>query len=225
MKKLFEIDNNERQRILEMHTNATKKNYLIEQNDRPVGVEGKFAYVKGAKGHSDESKIEAEKLGKQYFGTDKFETIQVNSGWALVKNDALQKIDLMSKTESPIENDEGLNYDYETKRIMYKKSNGVETPVSDSNSLYQKMKKHISQGGGSTAANVAFNKAQEVKNFYDNPSNSTFLELCNNLNPQSVFHMYGFPGISGKCGRLNLGLSELQNKLEPTEYMIVQDKQ
>jgi hypothetical protein len=32
MKKLFEIDNSEKQRILEMHQNATKKNYLSEQN-------------------------------------------------------------------------------------------------------------------------------------------------------------------------------------------------
>ncbi len=31
MKKLFEIDNSEKQRILEMHQNAVKKNYLSEQ--------------------------------------------------------------------------------------------------------------------------------------------------------------------------------------------------
>ena len=31
MKKLFEIDENEKKRILEMHENATKKNYLSEQ--------------------------------------------------------------------------------------------------------------------------------------------------------------------------------------------------
>lgn len=31
MKKLFEIDNSEKQRILEMHVDATKKNYLLEQ--------------------------------------------------------------------------------------------------------------------------------------------------------------------------------------------------
>lgn len=31
MKKLFEIDENEKKRILEMHENATKRNYLSEQ--------------------------------------------------------------------------------------------------------------------------------------------------------------------------------------------------
>ncbi len=31
MKKLFEIDGNEKRRILEMHENATKRNYLSEQ--------------------------------------------------------------------------------------------------------------------------------------------------------------------------------------------------
>lgn len=31
MKKLFEIDNSEKQRILEMHQNATKRNYITEQ--------------------------------------------------------------------------------------------------------------------------------------------------------------------------------------------------
>lgn len=31
MKKLFEIDENEKRRILEMHENATKRNYLMEQ--------------------------------------------------------------------------------------------------------------------------------------------------------------------------------------------------
>ena len=35
MKKLFEIDNSEKQRILEMHQNATKKNYLSEQTTTP----------------------------------------------------------------------------------------------------------------------------------------------------------------------------------------------
>lgn len=33
MKKLFEIDNSEKQRILEMHQTATKKNYLNEQSN------------------------------------------------------------------------------------------------------------------------------------------------------------------------------------------------
>jgi hypothetical protein len=35
MKKLFEIDNSEKQRILEMHQTATKKNYLNEQTSNP----------------------------------------------------------------------------------------------------------------------------------------------------------------------------------------------
>jgi hypothetical protein len=36
MKKLFEISSEERQRILEMHETATKKNYLSEQAAQPV---------------------------------------------------------------------------------------------------------------------------------------------------------------------------------------------
>jgi hypothetical protein len=36
MKKLFEIDESEKLRILEMHTNATKRNYLKEQEDAGV---------------------------------------------------------------------------------------------------------------------------------------------------------------------------------------------
>jgi len=35
MKKLFEIDENEKRRILEMHENATKRNYLMEQPVTP----------------------------------------------------------------------------------------------------------------------------------------------------------------------------------------------
>jgi len=35
MRKLFEIDNNEKQRILEMHKSATKNNYLSEQTTTP----------------------------------------------------------------------------------------------------------------------------------------------------------------------------------------------
>lgn len=36
MKKLFEISSEEKQRILEMHVSATKKNYLSEQETEPV---------------------------------------------------------------------------------------------------------------------------------------------------------------------------------------------
>lgn len=36
MRNLFEIDNNERKRILELHINATKKNYLMEQDGTPT---------------------------------------------------------------------------------------------------------------------------------------------------------------------------------------------
>jgi len=36
MRNLFELDNNERERILEMHINATKKLYLIEQEETPT---------------------------------------------------------------------------------------------------------------------------------------------------------------------------------------------
>jgi hypothetical protein len=36
MKNIFEINNNERERILEMHTNATKKLYLMEQEQIPT---------------------------------------------------------------------------------------------------------------------------------------------------------------------------------------------
>ena len=35
MKRLFEIDENEKKRILEMHENATKRNYLMEQPVNP----------------------------------------------------------------------------------------------------------------------------------------------------------------------------------------------
>ena len=37
MRKLFEIDESEKQRILEMHINASKRHYLIEQ-DRTTGT-------------------------------------------------------------------------------------------------------------------------------------------------------------------------------------------
>lgn len=38
MKKLFEISSEEKQRILEMHENATKKNYLSEQSTQQVAA-------------------------------------------------------------------------------------------------------------------------------------------------------------------------------------------
>ena len=224
MKKLFEIPTEEKNRILEMHIHATKKNYLNEQSDYPEkDVNGRFEYVAGAKSHSDSSGVESDKIGAKFFGVNKFTRIHTPGGWALVKNESVPKVDFMSGTDSPIKNEEGLNYDYETGRIMYKKSNGIMTPVSDYNSLFQKLEKHIMFGGGTTAANKRYNRLQEVKNFYENPNNSTFLELCNNLNPHSEFHLYGFPGIKEKCGRL-VSLSELQTKLSPQEYVIISEK-
>lgn len=45
MKKLFEIDNSEKQRILEMHQNATRKNYLTEQqNSKEQPKQGEMYY-------------------------------------------------------------------------------------------------------------------------------------------------------------------------------------
>lgn len=38
MKQLFNIDESEKRRILEMHENATKKNYLVEQDVQPTST-------------------------------------------------------------------------------------------------------------------------------------------------------------------------------------------
>jgi hypothetical protein len=47
MKPLFEISLDERQRILEMHINATKNNYLIEQHEPPKLNPGEFTSPNG----------------------------------------------------------------------------------------------------------------------------------------------------------------------------------
>ena len=44
MKKFLDIDSNERQRILEMHQEATKKNYLNEQDNVVTGTENTQNY-------------------------------------------------------------------------------------------------------------------------------------------------------------------------------------
>jgi len=45
MKRLFEISSQEKQRILEMHESATKRNYLSEQNPQPAASNIKRTFV------------------------------------------------------------------------------------------------------------------------------------------------------------------------------------
>jgi hypothetical protein len=67
MKKLFEIDNSEKQRILEMHQNATKKNYLSEQNTP--------------------NKTDAPAQGKTYFTPEQMGLTQENLNYILANSD------------------------------------------------------------------------------------------------------------------------------------------
>lgn len=230
MKKLFEINDSERQRILEMHIDATKKLYLNEQGITPT--EGYSNYtsvrIKGAEQHTESALAQVQKIGNEKFGENNYQILQTNTGYIVAKNNVYQSMrELYDEmwSSSKIE-----NTDPELmligNRVGYKKTKpdggSLQEYVSGPIPLYQSMKKHLINGKGALntlGARVNHNQ-KIVKEFYDDPKNK-FGELCNILKPTSVFKSNGFPGIGVTC---KLGDDMVWQQFNPNDYIRVDGK-
>jgi len=235
MKKLFEIDNSEKQRILEMHQNATKKLYLNEQGNPESMRSNPNQYsvkIKGAKEHDEASLKKSEQLGNEKFGKDKFQVLTTPSGYVVAKNEVAKIMDEEYKEiygGGVVENSDGLMLLKTPNgkiRVGYlkKEPNGSTSQqyVSGANPLFDRMRKHLimTRRNANTlaAANSASRKA--ITDFYNNPNDQTFSELCLILKPTSVFKKEGFPSLTTRC-KLDIDYSKWLD-INPNDYIRVE---
>jgi hypothetical protein len=231
MKKLFEIENSERQRILEMHQNATKKLYLNEQEEinEPTGYEKYTSViVKGAEQHTENALSEVKKIGDKKFGANNYQILQTNTGYIVANNNVYQSMrELYDEmwSSSKIENsDPELMLIGDRVGYKKKKPDGgmLQEYVSGPIPLYQLMKKHLINGKGALntlGARISHNQ-KIVQEFYNDPKNR-FGELCNILKPTSVFKSNGFPGVGITC---KLGDDLVWQQFNPNDYIRVDGK-
>lgn len=236
MRNLFEISSEEKQRILEMHETATKKNYMFEQNalqgpttsNTTSDIKSNYK-IKGAKEHTDESFNKLKELSDKKFGSGKYDIISPTWGFISLSDDVLDEYSNElsgAHGETRIENEEELFVDKDENRVKYVKfsPDGTrrEEVVSGPNPLYQIMKKHLVDGLGTTAANRNFNKQQIIADFYKDPKNeNNFISFCKIIKPNSVFKLEKFPGLEQKCSG-DFNWSEFLEKIGPDKYIMIE---
>ena len=237
MKKLFEISSDERQRILEMHETATKKNYMFEQKPLQASATTtndssniKSDYkIKGASEHTDESFNKLKELSDKKFGSGKYDIISPTWGYISLSDDVLKKYyESLNGAygATRIENDKGLFVDKDENRVKYIKysPDGTrrEEVVSGPIPLYQIMKNHLYGAFGTTAANRNFNTQQIIADFYKDPKNEdNFISFCKIIKPNSVFKLEKFPGLEQKCGA-DFNWTEFLEEIGPDKYIKAQ---
>ena len=236
MKSLFEISSDERQRILEMHETATKKNYMFEQKPLQASTtpnassDIKSNYkIKGAREHTSESFNKLKELSDKKFGSGKYDIISPTWGYISLSDDVLDEYsNELSGAHggTRIENEEELFIDKDENQVKYVEysPDGTrrEKVVSGPVPLYQIMKKHLVDGVGTTAANRIFNKQQIINDFYKDPKNeNNFISFCNIIKPNSVFKLEKFPGLEQKCSG-DFDWSAFLEKIGPDKYIMVE---
>jgi hypothetical protein len=224
MKKLFEIDNSEKQRILEMHIDATRKLYLNEQEtNEPTGYNS--VIVKGAEQHTENALSQVKNMADKKFGANNYQILQTNLGYIAAKNnvyEAMKELEYEIRGGGKIENTGPQLELMKDGKVGYynKKPDGFQlTFVSGADMLYNVMKKHLltKKGGLTSPAHRASVNRKVITEFYNDPKNK-FGELCNILNPYSVFKMDGFPGIDITC---KLGDDYVWKEFNPNDYIRV----
>ena len=231
MRNLFEISSEEKQRILEMHVDATKKLYLNEQSELSPTPTYSSVVIKGADLHTPQSLEKVNEMGIKKFGKNNFEILQTNTGYIVANNKVYQDMRNLYQeiysSPSIENNDPVLGYDRVnnkiTKLIEMPGTQGSRTEyVSGEGPLYDYMKKHLfnSKGNSSTlGARISFNRGM-IKDFFKDPKNK-FGDLCYILNPRSIFMRDGFPGIDVSC---KLGDKYVWEKFNPNDYIRVDGK-